>query len=464
MRSIAPAVVAAVAAVVAAAAADMPRPDSASAFKVDVARYDYDDSSYNYCDAEYPLAKTYSAVPGAQLELVQMMVRHGDRTPVNYIPHNDTTWTCDRVGENTYLHGAGEPDGNTTGAFRQVISTPEWNHRFGFSNQVPRGSCEEGELTDRGKSQHRTLGARLRQIYVDKLGYLPAELKSADALYVRTTYIWRTKNSAQSLLGGLWPGRSMAPSAAIPLHTYPSRIETMFGNTGACPQIVSLLSQITASDGYQRFLKDQGPLMTRLTRIFDVGGSHWTEGWDGYFDVLHARQCHGKRLPCAAAAAEGAAMPECATADDAALVARNANYEWAYKYRDCPLAHELTRLTIGSFVGTLREQMDAHIAGKAGGLKLALYSGHDSTVWPLLAVLGADNRSTIWPPYASNLIFELWKKQDGQRVVRVIFNGQVLKLAEGAEWCDMNACPLDTFLAHIDTFVPTDIATECSTS
>ncbi|KAJ2800570.1 hypothetical protein H4R21_003123, partial [Coemansia helicoidea] len=225
-----PVVVVAVAAATATAAAAAPGPGGNSAFEADIAHYSYDDSSYDYCYATYPSAQTYSAVAGAQLELVQMVVRHGDRPPVNHIPHEDSTWTCDAVDENVYLHGAGQPDGNTTGAFRQVIEIPEWNHRFGFSNQLWRGSCEEGELTDRGKAQHRMLGSRLRQVYVDKLGFLPTELKSADAVYVRTTQIWRTKNSAESLLGALWPGRSVMPSAAIPLHTYPARIETMYGN------------------------------------------------------------------------------------------------------------------------------------------------------------------------------------------------------------------------------------------
>ncbi|KAJ2709259.1 hypothetical protein H4R19_004345, partial [Coemansia spiralis] len=287
-----PVAVVAVAAATAMAAAS-PRPGDPSAFEVDVAHWSYDDSSYNYCDATYPSAQTYSTVPDAQLELVQMVVRHGDRPPVNHIPHDDSTWTCDGVDENVYLHGAGESDGNTTGAFRQIIEIPEWNRRFGFSNQLWRGSCEEGELTDRGKAQHRLLGSRLRQVYVDKLGFLPAELKSADAVYVRTTNVWRTKNSAESLLGALWPGRNTAPSAAIPLYTYPARIETMYSNSGACPQLDSLMAQITKGERYQKFLKDQGPLMARLAHIFDVSGGHWAEGWDAYFDVLHARLCHG---------------------------------------------------------------------------------------------------------------------------------------------------------------------------
>ncbi|KAJ2084198.1 hypothetical protein H4R24_000271 [Coemansia sp. RSA 988] len=441
-------------------------PNSAAAnseFEADVDTYTYDDSSYSYCNPGYPSAQSYNKVPGAKLELLQLVVRHGDRAPLNHVANETTSWACDGTEENIYLHPAGESEKNTTGSFKQIIEIPEWNGKFGFSNHLWRGSCESGELTDYGKHQHNFLGSQLRSIYVDKLGFLPKELNSTDEVYARTTMVWRTKNSAESLFGGLWPKRAIAPAAAIPLHSYPKRIETMVGNTELCPRLSSLMAQIADSAGYQKFLRGQGPLMSRLSDIFGVHDSGWDSGWSKYVDVLNTRQCHDMDLPCSSPAALGTTHIsglQCATADDVTQVMRNANYEWAYKYRDHPLAQIYTRLTIGSFVGTLREQIENHIAGKTEKLKLALYSGHDTTVWPLLVVLGADNKSSLWPPYASNLAFELWKKEDGSRVVRVIFNGQVLRLKDG--WCDMNACPLDEFFAHLNDFIPSDITAECN--
>jgi len=38
----------------------------------------------------------------------------------------------------------------------------------------------------------------------------------------------------------------------------------------------------------------------------------------------------------------------------------------------------------------------------------------------LLAAMGMD--LVQWPPYASNLVFELWELPDGQNVVKVLFN------------------------------------------
>ncbi|KAJ2826729.1 hypothetical protein FBU31_003365 [Coemansia sp. 'formosensis'] len=450
-------------ALVAAAAAANASPESSSSFGVGVSAFAFDDAAYSYCDAGFPDDQAYNAVPDAKLEFVQVVVRHGDRTPVHLIPNDNTTWTCDGVDEDIYLHGADQPETNTTGAFKQLIEIPPWNGKYGYANQVWRGTCDVGQLTDRGKSQHRLLGSKLRGIYVDKLGFLSAELNNTDEIYARTTNVWRTKNSAESLLGALWPKRGIAPQTAIPFHTYPKEIETMYGNTDACGKIGTLVSNITDSEQYQAFLKDQGPLMAKLSGIFGVSGKDWENSWDGYVDVLQARQCHGVELPCSdRASISGKVAPKCATAEDSVQVMRNSHYEWAFKYRDHPLSHNYVRLVIGSLLGTLKDQVQEHIAGKTGNLKFALYSGHDTTVAPLVAMLQASNKNMLWPPYASNILFELWKKNDGSRVVRVIYNGQVLKLQPEFEWCDLNACPLDTFYKHLDEYIPENIVTECA--
>ncbi|KAJ2559372.1 hypothetical protein EV175_000372 [Coemansia sp. RSA 1933] len=429
--------------------------------------WDYYDTSYNYCDPGYPSAQDYSTVPDAQLEFVQIVVRHGDRSPVHQISHDDTEWNCNGVLEEIYLHGVGQGQDNTTGSFQQQIEIPIWNQKYGYENQLWKGTCDVGELTDKGKAQHHLLGTQLRSVYIDKLGYLPQELSSTNELYARTTYIWRTKNSAESLLGALWPKRGISPDVAIPLHTYPKEIETMYGNSDACPRINTLVANISQSAHYQDFLKEQGPLMAKLAAIMGVKNASWDDSWDGYFDVLNARKCHGKPPICipslTGADANGKGGKSCTTDEDVVQVLRNANYEWSLKYRDNSLAKELTTLTIGSFVGTLRDHMAGRVAGKVGTPKLALYSGHDSTIWPLLAVLGASNKNAMWPPYASNLIFELWKKNNGgDRLVKVIFNGKPLELRKEDQWCDMNACPLSQFYARLEQYIPTDIVTQCA--
>lgn len=137
--------------------------------------------------------------------------------------------------------------------------------------------------------------------------------------------------------------------------------------------------------------------------------------------------------------------------------------------------HAVLRLSMGRLLDILLGNMEAALqrqpggsssssGGAAGGQqqqpaqqqpRLMLFSGHDSTIMPLLTALGAD--LTSWPPYMSNLCFELWElqapqpqpasnmataskqasssssgqqveQQQGRHVVRVLYNKQPLVL------------------------------------
>ena len=59
---------------------------------------------------------------------------------------------------------------------------------------------------------------------------------------------------------------------------------------------------------------------------------------------------------------------------------------------------------------------------------MRLFSGHDTTLMPLLVALGYD--FVDWPPFMSNLIFELfWCKEEKKHYVRIMFNKKVVSVA-----------------------------------
>lgn len=70
---------------------------------------------------------------------------------------------------------------------------------------------------------------------------------------------------------------------------------------------------------------------------------------------------------------------------------------------------ELNSLAIGGFVKDVLAVFADTVAGKSvpgiSGPKMAVFSGHDSTLFPLLTALGAFDGS--WPPYASRVQIEL---------------------------------------------------------
>lgn len=132
----------------------------------------------------------------------------------------------------------------------------------------------------------------------------------------------------------------------------------------------------------------------------------------------------------------------------------------APQYEDA-VKHEVLRLGSGVLLGMVCDVMDAAAAGHDAdsAAKLHLYSGHDTTLMPLLAVLGAPCED--WPPYLSNIIFELYEEQQGQgqgqaragsgaggrpappqHYVRVYYNTEELAIPGAAPG---QPCPLPTF-------------------
>ena len=90
---------------------------------------------------------------------------------------------------------------------------------------------------------------------------------------------------------------------------------------------------------------------------------------------------------------------------------------------------ELLKLSMGRMFDSVVQQMRQCADGQSKH-HMYMYSGHDTTIMPLLATLGQD--VTTWPPYVSNVIFELWESQDAngkkQNFVRVLVNGKEVDL------------------------------------
>jgi hypothetical protein len=85
-----------------------------------------------------------------------------------------------------------------------------------------------------------------------------------------------------------------------------------------------------------------------------------------------------------------------------------------------PLVERIRAAVAEAAAATSRAAGEAGAAGAAAAAaaaapeaadqapNLVIYSGHDSTLMPLLAALGAPGGNAGWPPYASSLVFEVW--------------------------------------------------------
>ncbi|KAF8948877.1 hypothetical protein BGZ47_001613 [Haplosporangium gracile] len=424
-------------------------------------------ANYDYCQAITPIAgKTYKPIKGAMLQKVQVLMRHGDRTPSTVLPGDKTNYNiCSNPAEYNLVSSPSShslPSSSSPALRTNILVSPEENV---FASSYWGGNCEVGQLTNKGSSQTRKVGQRLREIYIDQLHFLPKRL-DPEELYVRNTYIWRTRTSAENFLDGFYPPHTRdAKNAVITLNTYPQSIETLILNPTACPKLGLLYQSFFKTPTYTNFFKSNYALMTKVNTILGVSKVP-TVNQTLNGDTVMPRLCNNLPLGC-----NPQDPSQCLTRADVIETMTQSTFLYSGIFRYESTAEEIKRLAVGPILKTLSASIRA--TQKAASSKTSshknknkrrvrpfeLYSAHDQSLDQILAVIASP--STPWPAYGSTVHIELWKTAAKKDVIRVLYEGKVVP-AHPKLNCTLDACPLETFLAFIESYVPTNIAAECS--
>ena len=136
-----------------------------------------------------------------QLEMTQVLIRHGDRAPAIYVPNTDNSnYDFDCTFKTS--------DYNNKKMFEEYsqstrhVSPREFvrNVRTSFHLVPTPGSrCKIGQLTQRGFLQHFALGKHMRTAYKT---LIDSGIESSN-LHVRSTQVTRCVQSAAAFLYGL---------------------------------------------------------------------------------------------------------------------------------------------------------------------------------------------------------------------------------------------------------------------
>eukprot|EP00793_Prasinoderma_coloniale_P003899 PRCOL_00003276-RA len=343
----------------------------------------------------------------------------------------------------------------------------------------------QGQLTDLGVEQLNARGVRLRALLVDAHGLLPATLDARGAaarrLRVRSTPMRRTVQSAQALLLGLYPlGEAEARAAAA------APADELGWEADACvaaanrpelhvdEHIDAFVSpdRPAALDAALAAAKERAeaatPAREALRSLFEgrpglaaagavphsdadrraasgapVGeanaSTHKLLSPTALWDSLSRRRDHGVPLP---RGVSDACVDAAGQHVEAKLRAQYGGAE----------GEAMAAITVGRLVLTLVDELARAAAGEDGGHRVSVWAAHDTTLIPLLVLLGAYD--FVWPPIASEVRVELWETgaergsgagaegaagADGAAAgetthrVRVVYNDEVLRLPYGAD-------------------------------
>jgi len=381
---------------------------------------------YDYCHAPLQLNETKTNLV---LQLVQVITRHGDRTTLTILPNDNRPFHCNI---STYVAPS------FTNA-RQA--NPLRLYRKNYLSGVLPGNCNLGQLTDRGYTQHLSLGTNLRNLYVNTYQFLNPDLDQSEVA-LRSTDIPRTLQSAQANLMGLYPPGT--PEGGVPvvdIFTMDTKTEYIYPNDDLCPRGRQLLQTIMESPEVKEYEKSKRPVLEQIANALGVKVDQ-LPGWSNMFDAFHVMQCYDIQYPTGI------------TQDMADQVWEATNWEWNFQLQN----KEMIKLWIGYFVGELVSNIQAKIALKSGfSPKYLMYSGHDTTLGPLLTAFGVYDGN--WPPYASHIELELWSDSPQTNYfVQVKYQGRGLQMPG----CDNIMCPIKQFLQLIVPVIPVDFQKECT--
>jgi len=362
------------------------------------------------------------------VRLVAVVTRHGDRTPIFSFPPahlEPVTWNC-------------ELPATIEAVPIQIfdVASPPFPrlYRKIYKKDIETfaGNCAAGQLTVTGMKQHFDLGTRLRKQYSALLENVKIEFGSKN-VYVESSDIPRTFLSAQSQLLALFPPKPAATlntADVIPIITTELAVSDFFPNYATCPRLAVIRDAVLKSKPFRDFETKILPFKNDLARKLKYvnGSSVGFPAWTQIYDTFACRRAHQFPFP-----------PEFTTAlVDQAILTAEQEYQFLLNDR------EYLRLGIGPFFARLKEKLSDMVTGRNRDLKYALFSGHDSTLAPLLSLLGIYDG--YWPPYASNLVFEVIEDDAASEAnrwsVRVIYNEKEL-IIPGCP--PGQACPWNVF-------------------
>lgn len=409
---------------------------------------------YSYCNSidSDPVPSDEGKVSDEEykLEMVHAIVRHGDRN----LLHNLSNYKAPQISCDLRNHMPTD----RLSIVKDFLVNMDKNAKLKLRNSLfnynlyPNQSvCDPGDLTPEGVVQHIRNGLNFKKVYADKWKLYKGQMEKEIILY--STNKKRTFQSAIALISGFIPDLDISLLNIEVADNSDMCIDSHISFPCECP----LISQFreTQSHNIQQnhleFFYNEGvsSALKSISKAMNIdikklpAPSH-------LMDIGMVHTCHHKSLP---GSVDGSVCWNPKALHDIAK-ALNSN---SLKHSNKKKTKIISTLRILPLLNSLLLQMESK-EKKLLDTNFVLYAGHDATFDPLLIALNISD--SIWPKYASRLVFELYRKVtvDSNLLdyyLRIIYNGvdvtENVIFCKGDEGKPLKMCPLNLFKKFIRT-------------
>ncbi|KAF8067817.1 histidine phosphatase superfamily [Lyophyllum atratum] len=351
--------------------------------------------------------ENYPIAPNTlELDQVHVYVRHGERAPVGVrlssppasIPEH---WMMCKTSRQFH---AAVTNATEDGFLRSRKMVER------VDGSAVEAECLLGELTDVGRQSTYNFGKSLRELYVDRLGFLPDKLSKKNEVYFRSTNMPRTIESLQQVVHGLYPTERCGTDAVPNILIRNGKDENLLGNTYACKrlEILQLGFAQAAASAYNPTLE---PLDGRLSKYLE-GKPIRIDGKpraSGIMDTVRAAIAHGIKVP-----------PEFEDKAVVDIIEKAVVNEWfagILSPFSCgtPPEHtdkteEVRRLGMGRLLDDMTRKMQDKVdKGAQNPLNILVHATHDTALAALCSTLDVFDEQ--WPAFTASITFELFKRR-----------------------------------------------------
>lgn len=361
-------------------------------------------SLYGVC-----LSRSVRSVEGNSIEnlqLVSVISRHGDRTPITLYPN-------DPHENYEYIEG-------------------------------------RGQLTTLGKRQHYKLGEYLRERYTPFITSNPREVRA------RSSAKDRTLASAQLNLAAFfrpnedWTFIDDLPWQPIPIFSDPPKEDGMLYEGSFCPAAKLEQERIRDSPAGQEYISQFTEIFRHVTQH---SGMNVTD-WDSAADIFSTLAIEKRR---------GLELPEWVTEDVFNTLKAITQDSFRLSYNTTKIQRLRGGVVIGDVVKNMKEKLNGELDPMK---KVFFYLTHDVNIAAVLNALGVFNDRA--PPFCAAILIELYSPPEGSAFVRVHYsNSSTPETGEQSvhlltlPGCTSD-CPFNEFVDLTSHVIPEDWKAECA--